>query len=219
MDFATRLKESRKAAELTQKQLAELINAGQTTIVSWEKGENEPNFKTVRNLAKRLGRTPEWLAFGVDEDDADDQSMVKVPNLDVRAMAGDGGLDVEVWKGPREAEARKGFFGFPAAGFRERFGAVPENARVIEVIGDSMEPTLRPGQFVMVNTSDRSPSPPGLFILWDGFGMVIKRVEFVDHSDPPAVLISSDNPRHAAKQRLLGEAYIQGRIVGSWERR
>src|SRR6185312_6978181 len=117
MNFATRLKQAREAAELTQDQLAELVNAGQTTVASWEKGKNEPNFTTVRNLAKRLRRSPQWLAFGVDESDGRDSSMVKVPNVDVRAMAGDGGLDVEVWEGPREIEARKGFFGFPATGF------------------------------------------------------------------------------------------------------
>jgi hypothetical protein len=57
-------------------------------------------------------------------------------------------------------------------------------------------------------------------VLWDGLGMVVKRVEFMAYSEPPTVRIISDNVVYRPYERLLGEAYIQGRVIGSsWERR
>jgi hypothetical protein len=68
----------------------------------------------------------------------------------------------------------------------------------------------------MVDTGDVRPSPPGVFVVWDGLGFVVKRVEFMVHSDPPKVKITSDNPKYTPYERVLGEAYIQGRVLGKW---
>lgn len=87
------------------------------------------------------------------------------------------------------------------------------NARIIAVVGDSMTPTLLPGDRVMVNTADRRPSPPGIFALWDGLGIVVKRVEHIPGSSPPTLRIISDNPHHAPYERTLDEAHLIGRLV------
>lgn len=59
-----------------------------------------------------------------------------------------------------------------------------------------MEPTLESGDRVLVSNADRLPSPPGLFTLWDGFGVVVKRIEHLLNSDPLTLSIASDNPKH-----------------------
>ena len=88
--------------------------------------------------------------------------------------------------------------------------------RIITVMGDSMEPTLLPGQRVLVDTGDRMPSPPGIFVVWDGLGLVVKRVQALPHSEPPRVKIASDNGKYDPYERTLDEAYIQGRVIGQW---
>ena len=100
------------------------------------------------------------------------------------------------------------------AGVLRESGSEPGSIRVIKVIGDSMAPTLRPGTWVMVDLRDRHPSPPGIFVVWDGLGLVIKRVEFVPCTDPPTVRILSDNAHYRACERALDEAHIQGRVIG-----
>lgn len=91
---------------------------------------------------------------------------------------------------------------------------VPKLAvRLVEVIGDSMQPTLYPGDRIMVNTADRRPSPPGIFALWDGLGLVVKRVEHIPNTDPLIYRISSDNPHHATYERTEEEVNIVGRVV------
>jgi len=84
------------------------------------------------------------------------------------------------------------------------------------MIGDSMEPTLQAGQRVLVDTGDRNPSPPGVFVVWAGLGLVIKRVQMLPQSEPPRVKISPDNLKYDPYERALAEAYIQGRVIGQW---
>lgn len=81
-----------------------------------------------------------------------------------------------------------------------------------------MEPRLWAGQCVMVDIEDKIPSPPGIFVVWDGLGLVIKRVEVMPGSDPLRVRIMSANPAYQPYERTLDEAHINGRVVGTWSR-
>ena len=89
--------------------------------------------------------------------------------------------------------------------------------RIIQVMGDSMQPEFNPGDRIMVNTADRTPSPPGVFVLWDGFGLIIKRCEMVPHSNPPKAILSSANAHYATYEMDVKELDIQGRVVGKWQ--
>lgn len=140
-----------------------------------------------------------------------------IPELDVRAACGLDGSLVEITE-DNQGEHIVAQYGFPTDAFPKVFGARPHHVRMLEVVGDSMQPTLFPGQKVMVDLSDNRPTPPGIFVIWDGLGLVMKRIEYVPHSDPPAVRITSDNARYEPYERLLGEAHILGRVIGAWGR-
>lgn len=90
--------------------------------------------------------------------------------------------------------------------------------RVSEMIGDSMLPTLRPGQRVLVDLDDLIPSPPGIFEIWDGIAIVFKRLEYIANSKPARVRVSCDNSKYPARQLRLSELVIRGRIIGTWQR-
>lgn len=92
-----------------------------------------------------------------------------------------------------------------------------EQIKIATVVGDSMEPTLLPGTKVMIDTRDVRPSPPGVFFVWDGLGLVAKRVELVQGSDPRRVRLTSDNERYAPYEVSLDDAQIQGRVMGRWQ--
>jgi phage repressor protein C with HTH and peptisase S24 domain len=211
--FAKRLSSARNERGMSQTELAEAINAAQSTVASWERGKNEPDLKTIARLGRVVQKPPEWLAFAVSDAS---QDLALVPEVDTRAPSGPGGL-MDVYAGESEHVLRR--YGFPKGEFRQILGASPEGVAVIEVRGDSMLPTLAPGEKVFVDVTDRSPSPPGIFVVWDGMGLVMKRVEFVPQSDPPTVRIMSDNGRYEAYTRTVDEAFIQGRVIGSLTRR
>ena len=130
-------------------------------------------------------------------------------------MGGDGEAAILA---SQEAGAILGTFAFPRASFREMVPGPAEGVRVIAVRGDSMQPTLWPGQRVMVDINDKTPSPPGIFVVWDGLALVLKRIELVAGSDPMRVRIMSDNPKYTTYERTLDEAHINGRVVGVWAR-
>lgn len=134
--------------------------------------------------------------------------MIRIEELDVRASAGAGLLG--------ENEKVVGEWHVPSGIVRGYSTAPAAEMRFITVMGDSMEPTLLPGQRVLIDTGDRQPSPPGIFVVWDGLGLVIKRIQMLPHSDPARVKISSDNGKYDPYERSLEEAYIQGRVIGQW---
>lgn len=59
--FGLRLREARRAAGLTQTDLAALVEVTQTTISCWELGETEPNIVKIRRLARVLKITVGYL--------------------------------------------------------------------------------------------------------------------------------------------------------------
>ncbi|WP_231854155.1 S24 family peptidase [Gluconacetobacter diazotrophicus] len=101
--------------------------------------------------------------------------------------------------------------------FLGAFTDSPEALVVLRVAGDSMEPDYQAGERVLVDTAHRTPSPPGVYVLWDGFGLVLKRLEIVYGSeDPVSVQIMSINPGYPTYTRALDEVHINGRVVGKW---
>jgi phage repressor protein C with HTH and peptisase S24 domain len=82
----------------------------------------------------------------------------------------------------------------------------------MHVEGVSMMPTLHDDDIVLVDLGRRSPTPPGIFVLHDGMGLVAKRLEHVANSDPPRLRIISDNPFYKPYEVSSEEVNIVGRI-------
>lgn len=96
---------------------------------------------------------------------------------------------------------------------RDRLGVSASDLRMIFVRGDSMEPTLCAGDMILIDITKKSPTPPGIFVLFDGFGLVAKRLEFISNTNPPAIRIISDNAQYSAYERIIDELHIIGRVV------
>ncbi len=140
----------------------------------------------------RAGRVPE--------------GFVGIAEIDVRASAGHGAFNEDI-------EETKMTWLFPEAVVRHEFRAPPKELRMITVDGDSMEPLLSSGNRILIDTSQRVPVPPGIFVIWDGMGLVAKRVEHIPNSDPPKVVIKSVNPEYQAYERIAEEVNVVGRVV------
>lgn len=111
------------------------------------------------------------------------------------------------------AELIRDIWNLPPSYMAGELRMTTKRARIIEVRGDSMEPTLWSGDRVMIDLGDRSLSQEGVFALWDGDGVAVKRLERVRPSDPPTLRLISDNPRHRAVELLAEEVNVIGRVV------
>jgi len=76
-----------------------------------------------------------------------------------------------------------------------------------------MEPTLLDGDVVLVDLTRKAPTPPGVFVLFDGIGLVAKRIEHMPNSDSPMLRNLSDNPRYSTYERTAEEVHLIGRVV------
>jgi transcriptional regulator with XRE-family HTH domain len=85
-----RLRETREAMNLSQRELAEGTTVTAAYISRIEKGERYPGVPILRQFAARLGVTAEWLEFGIDRtmtDDLLDRLVALAPHVACGAMA------------------------------------------------------------------------------------------------------------------------------------
>ncbi|MFN7190414.1 MAG: helix-turn-helix transcriptional regulator [Rhodospirillales bacterium] len=134
-----------------------------------------------------------------------------VSEIDARASAGPGAINDGL-------EESKETWLFPDPVIRHEFRANPSDLHIITIDGDSMEPLLATGDRILIDTSQRVPVPPGIFVIWDGMGIVAKRVEHVPHSDPPKIVIKSVNPEYQTYERDAEEVNIIGRVIWAAKR-
>ena len=135
-----------------------------------------------------------------------EDGTVRVPLHAVLPVTGGGSV-------PDEASGSHDSLAFPPALLRRITAAPAGGLKLLSISGDSMSPTLEDGDLVMVDTQRRMPSPPGIFILDDGVGLVAKRVDAIPNSWPLALRLSSDNPAYSNYRRQVDEVHIVGRVV------
>ena len=127
-----------------------------------------------------------------------DDVYVAVPYATVKPAMG-GGATVEI-----EPDHGKPYH-FQKSWITHGLKADPAKLRIMHVVGDSMEPTLRDGDIVLVDMGRAVPTPPGVFVLHDGIGLVAKRLEHIPNSDPPVMHVISDNKTYSAYERTADE--------------
>jgi phage repressor protein C with HTH and peptisase S24 domain len=125
---------------------------------------------------------------------------IDVPRLALGASAGGGAMAGE--------EARVGSLRFANRWLREQ-GLEPGMLSAIAVAGDSMEPTLRDGDEILV---DRTPRPlrDGIHVVRVEDNLLVKRV---DTGRPGTIALVSDNPAYRPIELAPDEVAVIGRVV------
>ena len=187
--------------------LSELIGRNQTYLQQFiRKGSPRKLEETDRRtLARFFGVAESELGAPEDFPSANAEKRarkewVDVPRLALGASAGPGALAGE--------EAAIGAFRFAARWMREQ-GLDPTMLSAIVVAGDSMEPTLRDGDEILV---DRTPRPwrDGIHVVRAGDALLVKRL---DTGRPGTLALVSDNPAYRAIELAPDEVQVIGRVV------
>ena len=92
-------------------------------------------------------------------------------------------------------------------------GAAPGNLRILRARGDSMEPLVGEGNRPIVDISRRTGATGELAVLWDGLGLVVKRVEAVSGSEPAEIRLISANPVYAPYAAPAQDVHMVGKVV------
>ncbi|MEO5587596.1 MAG: S24 family peptidase [Novosphingobium sp.] len=125
---------------------------------------------------------------------------IGIPRLPLSASAGPGAFADE--------ETPFGAFGVTPQWLREQ-GLDPAMLSAIAVAGDSMEPTLRDGDEILV---DRTPKAPrdGIHVLRVDGALLVKRLET---GRPGLVVLRSDNRAYDSIELAPAEIEVIGRVV------
>lgn len=161
---------------------------------------------------------------GKEQDDESGSRLsgtAQIGEVDIRAGLGGGGFVEAVNRGTEggqvvSEDALKGVWQVPAYYLRE-MGLTERGLYLFRAVGDSMTRPdgggIHSGDILLADTKDKHPSPPGVFALDDGFGVVVKRLEFIAYSDPAKISIRSDNPAHKSYELPADEVRVIGRCV------
>lgn len=212
-DFLVRMMD---AAKLTNQQVASRFKISSQAVSQWRSGKNRPKSSVIDEVRK-------YLTQAVDEPSAMNMAcpkqsyfdgthgMVSIPELSVKAAAGDGALIDEMGEHERQWMIPL----IDLLGISNN----PRSLRIITVEGDSMEPDYRPGEKIIIDTSLRNFTHDGVYVLDFGFGLVVKHLQLVLDSDPKKLLVVSANPIYRPQEITLDRAEIKGKVAAKWQRR
>ncbi len=219
MTVGERIAKLRTDLGLSQSELARRANVSQATIAKLEKGFTSGS-SHLHRIARELGTTPQYLSGETDdpsegalpaptpEQVAEQLGVVLVPELALGYSMGGGSVFTEF--------QQLGVVPFQKAWLRGRAGGKFSDLFVARGEGDSMEPTLRDGDIILIDTSQKEVNrQDAIWALSYGELGMIKRVRKLPNG---GYQINSDNRSVSPIDAYDGEMQVIGRVIwiGRW---
>lgn len=225
----------REQKKLSQKDAAAHFGVPSRTYQDYERDLKSPGAGSIEAFV-RAGINANWLLTGEGSmllsAAAQSQSLggmtqsqvlapvaaeaahyVTVPLYDdIRAAAGAGAHNGQV-------ELADDAMMFKDDWIRLELGARPENLCLIRVSGDSMEPTLRAGDVILIDRSAGRPDREGIYVLRLEDALLVKRLQLVPGG---SIKVTSDNaafePWTINRSSPPADLTIVGRVIWSGRR-
>lgn len=197
--------------DISQAAFARQIEVSPQAVSAWFSGRNRPGVEEVARMCQVLRVSPSWLITG-SEDSTMHQSIVCentvcIPLLNVRASCG-----INESLNPNAAVVE--VMQINRSWITRNCGDVNPNClNLIIVNGDSMEPTLQDGDFVIIDRSVESFYTDSMFAFSLDDSLYVKRVQRIGRK----FHIISDNPMYKAytlePEDLEHGFAVRGRVV------
>lgn len=208
--FHERLKEAREAAGFKSAAAAvERFGWKGSTYYGHENGSRGVDIETAEGYAKAFKVPAAWLLLGYGAASAGlaepepQQFTALIPVYDVSASAGDGAVV--------EYEPIADQLAFPRDYLKKLTKSNPRNLAIISVKGDSMEPTLKDDDIVLLDASKTSLHFDGLFVLRFGDALHVKRV--TRSARQGFITILSDNSTYPPQEHAAGDVAVIGKVL------
>lgn len=139
----------------------------------------------------------------VENGESGPESARLVPVMDISASAGFGAMV--------EYEAVAYSLAFPPDYLAKVTRSSPKNLSIISVKGDSMEPSLKDDDIVMVDVSKRNLGYDGMFVVRHMDVLKVKRLRL--SPDRSTITLISDNQAYAPEVWPAEEIEVIGRVI------
>lgn len=210
-EIGQRLREIRTQSALTIEELSKMINIAPKTISNYERGERQASVEYLTLLYEHLNACLEWIVSGKGPMFFDIESGQKVfmdnityiPIYDIKTAAGHGCII--------ENETVIGHYPFEKEWFNKNILAPKNTLVMFEVKGESMEPSIKDGDLIMVDTSNKTIRD-GVFVVRFDNSLVVKRLELMPNNK---LQVKSDNPEFSTFTVDLHESGIAviGKVI------
>lgn len=209
IDLMARVRRQLSEQGFSQASFARQIDVSPQTLSGWLSGRNRPGVEEVIRMCEVLRVSPSWLLTGMEN--SPQQSLVAddfvcIPLYDVQASCGNGcyvdnACVCDLIRVNRPWIAR-------------HCGVVNQHAlNLIAISGDSMSPTLKDGDFVVVDTSAKMIYTDAMYAYNLDDDLFVKRIQRVGRG----LRIISDNPAYApftlSAEELEHGFVVHGRVV------
>ncbi|MEI7475305.1 MAG: LexA family transcriptional regulator [bacterium] len=192
-EIGLRLRNIRLQSALTIDELSKMINIAPKTISNYERGERQASVEYLTLLYENLAANLEYIVAGKGTMFLADDSGINVypenityiPIYYGKTAAGSGCII--------DNEAVIGHYPFEKQWFNKNILAPKNSLIILEVKGESMEPTIKDGDLIMVDTSN-IVIKDGIFVVRFDDTLVVKRLELRPGNK---LQVKSDNPEYS----------------------
>ena len=189
--------------------LARAVGVSDNAIYKWVSGRGQPSMMSLVNLSKAAGVSVEWLATGrgaptkfKSEIHASEAAgIAPMTRHSLRATNGRLGL---------QNQQIVDYVSFQPEWLQRALNVDLRNMALVEVIGDSMSPTIDEGDLVLVDLREARFRHDGVYVLRTGTDLAVKRLQ---RQPDGSLLIRSDNPAYEPAAVRPDEVALLGRVV------
>ncbi|MFQ5672982.1 MAG: XRE family transcriptional regulator [Nitrospinales bacterium] len=226
-DIGSRFKFMRESLCLSQQQLSEKIGFPQQTISRIESGQQKPAESILKILKYLFNVDRSWLMDGSGELEMDfipigralaggtDETFLKLIEAHERCR---GSADIPIynaWQNPGSGSLdTEKHLVIHREWIQNKLGVVPQKLVAVTVSGDSMEPTLKNGDVILVNLNLGYLMDNAIYVLNVDGTLLVKRIERLVAG---GVVLRSDNKLVSPDQNIdneqAGRLDIVGRVV------
>jgi phage repressor protein C with HTH and peptisase S24 domain len=188
------------------KDVASALNINQISLATM-KSRNKIPYKEILEFCAKKKISINWLVFDqvVDSLQSETQKFAKVSYFkDIYASAGGGALNYD--EANEELAIDEEILSHIGGEGKLK------DIQAINVIGDSMEPTLNDGDIVFVDRSSVNPNRAGVYIVSTPFGLFIKRLQLQANG---TVALVSDNDNYSDELVDSQDVEVLGKVIGS----
>jgi phage repressor protein C with HTH and peptisase S24 domain len=190
--------------------LAKAVGVSDNAIYKWVSGRGQPSMISLVNLGKAAGVSVEWLATGrglpAKSKPAADIAPERAQSIILPRHGARSTMDGSSIQSSQIVD----YVNFRAEWVQRTLGVDPRNLALIEVIGDSMSPTIDEGDLVLADVRETCFENDGVYILRNGRALSVKRIQ---RQPDESLMVRSDNSAYAPFVVSPDKIILAGRVV------
>lgn len=211
--IALRLKQARVSAGFkSASTAAKALGVGESTYRAHENGQNDLSLPAALAYAQFFGVTVAFLAEGGGE-----AAEASPTTVSVRELAADGD---KVFT--RQGSALSGLsisrtWQLPASFTMDDIGVPAEDTALVVMPGDSMAPTFRTNDRLLLDLRQTAFSSEGVYAIVEGRDVLVYRFQNIpgQSGEDRLIRLVSDNPSYLPLTVRILDLSIAGRVCGS----